>query len=213
MLEAAHGVHASIRYGDPDSSRNDHQTLQGVARLRCAKRSSSFSNGSNDRAAKRSAAPPTRGLALLRHQIRSGCHSEPSRCPNQGGTLISAPVRCGRFFMASAVGELRHGCHKVARRDARAAEWTGLENRRGATHRGFKSHSLRSLDFASSDQDRTSGSSCTAKRRPSIGPEDVPCQNSDVLAYIFPVFRGLLPRMLTEVEDVAIAWPPDAIGS
>ena len=35
----------------------------------------------------------------------------------------------------------------IIRRDARVDEWNGLENRRGATHPGFESLSLRHLSF------------------------------------------------------------------
>ena len=38
---------------------------------------------------------------------------------------------------------LRGGCPFLKRRDVRAVEGTGLENRRGASLRGFESHSLR----------------------------------------------------------------------
>jgi hypothetical protein len=40
------------------------------------------------------------------------------------------------------------------RRDDRAAECTGLENRRGLAHRGFKSHSLRQVPLTPSDRPR-----------------------------------------------------------
>ena len=108
------------------------------------------------------AVPDVRGRRAARRASRSSCSAPPTRRPaRSAASTTSAPTRAcnhgidvrrrraGRRVGDAAQGVLRGRDagrtipYIAARRDARAAESDGLENHCGASHRGFKSHSLR----------------------------------------------------------------------
>ena len=57
----------------------------------------------------------------------------------------TAELAVEKQYMGKRAETVTYGKIVSARRDDRAAEGNGLENRRGESHRGFESHSLRSL--------------------------------------------------------------------